>query len=69
LKISIGDKNKFNNASIGHRFGSNDHVPAKNNFAERHPIIISSVVSLIVGFILLFSYWDKVINWIEGFFK
>jgi hypothetical protein len=66
LNIKIGDKNKFKNSSIGHHFGSNDQEPVKKNFAERHPIIISFIVSLVVGFILLFSFWDSVINWIEG---
>ncbi|MFG6116948.1 hypothetical protein ACGTN9_17490 [Halobacillus sp. MO56] len=64
MKISIGDKNKFKNSSIGHHFGPNKD---KKNYTDRHPVIISFVVSFLVGFILLFSFWDKVIIWIESF--
>lgn len=66
MKIKIGDKNKIKNSSIGHTFTSNENEQTKKSFPERHPIFISFLVSLIVGFILLFSFWNKVINWIEG---
>ncbi|MFA1822413.1 hypothetical protein ACDX78_20000 [Virgibacillus oceani] len=67
MKITIGDKNKIKNSSIGHHFGLKDQLSTKKNFAERHPIFISFIVSLLVGFILLFSFWDRVIKWVEGF--
>lgn len=39
-----------------------------NNFASRHPIFIGTIISLLVGFLLLFSFWGEVITWIEGLF-
>lgn len=72
MSIKIGDKNKIKNSVIGHQFGSNNEnirVPeAKKTYAEKHPILISSLVSLIVGFILLFSFWKTIIDWLEGLF-
>ncbi|HEF1898081.1 hypothetical protein ACTFSP_19540 [Bacillus cereus group sp. MYBK108-2] len=67
MSIKIGNKNKIKNSSIGHQY--NAATPTeKKSFAERHPIIISFLVSLVVGFILLFSFWKPIVEWIENLF-
>lgn len=63
--INIGDNNKINNSQIAHHINKNTN---EKNFAEKHPIIVSLITGLITGIILLFSFWDKIINWIEGLF-
>jgi len=69
MSINIGDKNKIKNSSIGHKYGSSNHhdkeLDKKKSFANEHPIL----VSLITGFIFLFSFWKDIINWIENLFK
>ncbi|RDY72599.1 hypothetical protein DXT76_01060 [Halobacillus trueperi] len=66
MSIKIGDKNKIKNSKIGH---GNSEPPQKKNWASRHPVITSLLSSFVVGFILLFSFWDKVITWVENFFQ
>lgn len=68
MSIKIGDNNKIKNSSIGNQYNFNEGEK-KKSFAERHPIIVSFVVSLIAGFILLLSFWKDVVNWIEGMFR
>lgn len=65
MSIHIGDKNKIKKSHIGHQYGS---PSAKKSFYERHPILISAIVSLVVGLILLFSFWEEVIEYIENIF-
>ncbi|WP_043890866.1 MULTISPECIES: hypothetical protein [unclassified Paenibacillus] len=73
MNIKIGDNNKIKNSSIGHQVklntdenNKNDHKP--NSFAQRHPILMSIIISISVGFILLFSFWKNIINFIESLF-
>ncbi|WP_242309014.1 hypothetical protein [Bacillus cereus group sp. BfR-BA-01524] len=67
MSIKIGNKTKIKNSNIGHQY--NASAPnANKNFVERHPILISFLVSLVVGFILLFSFWKDIIDWIEKMF-
>ncbi len=70
MGINIGDKNKINKSSIGHQYnsnsGNNKSPEKKKSFAEKHPVIVSFLVSLVVGFILLFSFWKNIVDWIEA---
>lgn len=63
--INIGDNNKIKSSQIAHHINKNTD---EKNFAEKHPIIVSLITGLITGIILLFSFWDRIINWIEGLF-
>jgi hypothetical protein len=73
MNIKIGNKNKIENSFIGQQHGSNNGKNAKSgkkkSFAKSHPVLVSFVVSLIVGIILLFSFWKDVIKWVENLFK
>lgn len=73
MSIKIGDKNKIKGSKIGHQYGTtsvNDNEQDKRkSFIEKHPIIISFFISLMAGFILLFSFWRDIVDFIESIFK
>lgn len=64
MSIKIGDNNKIKNSSIGHQNNTSGGGGNKK-FYERHPWISSAIVSLIVGIILLFPFWDNVKEWLK----
>jgi phosphotransferase system glucose/maltose/N-acetylglucosamine-specific IIC component len=68
MNIKIGNKNKIKNSSIGHHSNNSNNKPEKKkSFAEKHTVLISFFISLITGFILLFSFWGNVVDWVESF--
>lgn len=67
MNINLGDKNKIKNSNIGHQINSSEEK--KKGFAERHPILTIIVIPIIIGFFLLFSFWEDLAVWIESFFK
>lgn len=69
--LIIGSNNKITNSSIAvniERDGTNEKNGRRKSFAEKHPVLISVLVSFVVGFILLFSFWKQIVTWIEGLF-
>lgn len=64
--VTIGNNNQITNTSI-HGSSKSSKV-GKQPFAVKHPILVSAIISLIVGFILLFSFWKNIINCVEGLF-
>lgn len=68
--VRIGDHNKIKNSNIAGRMQSqpDNNTSAKKKFSEKHPILLSVIVGLATGFILLFSFWQDIVNWIEGLF-
>ncbi len=40
----------------------------KKRFYDKHPWISGLTISFIIGFALLFHFWETIINWIEGWF-
>jgi len=71
MKIKIGNNNKINKSNIGHQMqpDKNKKDDSKKSFIEKHPVLISASVSFAIGFILLFSFWKDVVNWLEAIFK
>lgn len=67
MGIQIGDNNKIENSIVTEN-GTVDKGIQKKVFAERHPILIGLVISLIAGFILMFSFWKDIISWLENLF-
>ena len=67
MSINIGNNNKIKNSNIAERIENNYNSPPKT-FYERHPIICGILISLIAGFVLLFSFWDKIIDFLEDLF-
>jgi len=62
MSINIGDNNKIKNANIAER------LEIKKSFYEKHPVICGFLISLVAGIVLLFSFWDRIVNLIEGVF-
>ncbi len=69
MNIKIGDKNKIKKSHIGHKFNQRSNVDKEKSFAARHPVLISMIITLVGGFIYLFSFWESVIAKIESVFK
>ena len=65
--INIGDGNKIVNSKIAEKI-ENTKLKEKKRFYDKHPWICGILVSLFVGIILLFSFWQNIITWIEGWF-
>ena len=63
--IVIGNNNRIINSSIAGKIESNGESK-KKGFYEKHPVICGFLISLIAGIVLLFSFWDKIIAYIEG---
>ena len=66
MKIRIGDNNKIKNSKIGIYTNSKDN--SGKSLMTKHPLFTSTIISFIVGFILLFSFWDKLVHWVENLF-
>ncbi|ADU28481.1 hypothetical protein [Evansella cellulosilytica] len=72
MNIRIGDKNKIKNSSIGHQYRSSNESnesEGTKKFHEKHPILFSLFISIVAGVILLFSFWETFIIWIESLLK
>ncbi|MDM5279182.1 hypothetical protein QUF95_17420 [Paenibacillus silvae] len=71
MNIKIGNKNKISKSNIGHQLqpSHDKRKDTKKNFIERHPVLMSAIVSFIIGFILLFSFWKNIILWLENLMK
>ena len=62
MSINIGDNNKIKNANIAERLEINDDQSVKKSFYEKHPVICGFLISLVAGIVLLFSFWDIMIE-------
>ncbi|ARB39999.1 hypothetical protein B5728_03860 [Mammaliicoccus sciuri] len=68
MNIKIGDKNKIKNSSIGEQVNIN--IPSKKeSFFNSHPVLTALGTSFVIGFIFLFSFWSKIIKYIEHLFN
>lgn len=70
MAIKIGDNNKLKKSYIIDNSNSNvrcEDVP-KESFANRHPIIIGIVCSIIASVIMMFGFWDKISGFIKNLF-
>jgi hypothetical protein len=72
MSIRIGDKNKIKKSSIGHQYNPNNRdrgTKEQERFHEKHPVIFGLIISITSSLIVLFSFWEKIIKWIENIFK
>lgn len=69
MKIKIGDKNKIKDSIIGKQNIIGNEAKKKDGFFQQHPVLTALLTSFIIGFLLLFSFWDDVINFIENIFR
>lgn len=64
--VHIGNGNRIKNTSIT---GSiQDSSNEKRSFFERHPLLTGILGAVAAGVILMFSFWQNFITWIEGAF-
>ena len=66
MSINIGDDNKIKNSKIVHNYNL---TPPQKNIFTKHPFITGVIISMVAGFIMLFSFWEKAMSWIENLFK
>lgn len=68
--VRIGNHNKIKNSNIAGKMGNQpeEKASSKKKFSEEHPILLNVIIGLITGFILLFSFWQNIVDWIEGLF-
>ena len=65
MGINIGNGNKIKNSTIAEKIDGK-YSSEKKKFNERHPWIFNLITSFIIGFALLFHFWENIIKWIEG---
>lgn len=63
--VTIGAGAHIENSSIG-SFDSRAAEASKKSVYERHPILCAVGVSFLVGLVLMFSFWQDVIAFLEG---
>ena len=80
MGIQIGDGNKFTNSNIAEKIEGkiiNSNVvekeesrqtKQKKKFYDQHPWISGFIISAIVAFLFLFTFWTDIICWIERWF-
>lgn len=69
--VKIGNGNKISNSNIAEKIenhADSTSSDVKKSFYEKHPVICSFLISLVVGIILLFSFWSNIVDKIEGVF-
>lgn len=73
MAINIGSNNIIQNTIIAEEsvIAQNSknvlsEMPQQKSIVDKHPIIWSLIVSFIVGFLLLFSFWRDIVLWIES---
>ena len=65
--VIIGNNNTINKSVIAGSVNVKEKKQ-KHNLYEEHPVICSIVISLVVGIVLMFSFWQKIVDIIEGLF-
>lgn len=68
--IVIGDGVSISRSSIGiHQDTKSIQRETRHkSLFEKHPVVCSLIISFIVGFVFLFSFWKDIVNAIEGLF-
>lgn len=64
--VKIGNGNIICDSTIAGMVNKEDSP--KKTFWEKHPILTGVIVAVIAGFILMFSFWEKIVTFIEGIF-
>lgn len=68
MSIKIGDNNKIKNSIIIEKNNSKTDNKEKISFANRHPILIGIVCSIIASIIMMFPLWDNIVELIKKLF-
>lgn len=62
--IYIGDGNQIKNSAIGNKL--ENAKMERGSFFNKHPILTGVIVAVVGGVILMFSFWENLISWVEG---
>lgn len=63
MGIKIGNNNKIIKSVI---VQNGNKLEKKRTYSEAHPVLVSIFVSLLIGIILMFSFWSDFISWVEA---
>lgn len=68
MSIKIGNNNKIKKSTIIDNSNSTikSEDTSKESFANRHPVLIGIVCSIIASVIMMFSFWDKTSEFIKN---
>lgn len=64
--VKIGDGNKICDSTIASLVQGTSSP--KKTFWEKHPLLTGVISAVIAGAILMFSFWEKIVTFIEGVF-
>ena len=65
--VRIGDKSKVKKSIIGSNV--NYSSPSeKKSFWNNYPLLVGIVGAVVAGFILMFGFWENIVEFIEGLF-
>ena len=64
--LTIGNGNKIKGSTVAGKIENN--TPEKKSLFADHPVLSAVIAGVIVAFIMMFSFWDKLVSWIEGLF-
>ena len=68
MSIKIGDNINLKKTTIIDNSDSTIKKTTKETFANRHPILIGIICSIIASIIMMFTFWDNVNKFIKGLF-
>lgn len=67
--VTIGNGNKIKGSTIaGEIDNSSVNTPEKKSFFVDHPVLSAIIAGVIVAFVMMFSFWEKIVDFIEGLF-
>ena len=69
MSIHIGNNNKISQSTFVSNSDNINQKEDKKNFFEKHPLLLTVTAGEFVSAIMLFSFWENVIKFIEGIFK
>lgn len=68
MGIQIGNGNKIKNSNIAENINGVPVTNENKRFYDKHPWIAGIIISSVVAFIFLFSFWDNIVDLIERWF-
>lgn len=68
MGINIGNNNNISNSNFSDN-SVKEQKDNRKNFWEKHPFLLTFIAGLLVSIIMLFSFWDKIVGFIENIFR
>ena len=67
--VTIGNGNKIKGSTIAGEIDNYSvNTPEKKSFFVDHPVLSAVIAGVIVAFVMMFSFWEKIVDFIEGLF-